>query len=720
MRVADLPLPERLIRHYHGRGIVELYPPQTECIARGVLEGKSLLIAIPTASGKTLIAEMAMHQHAAKGGKSLYIVPLKALASEKFEEFGDKGLRVGLSTGDFDRRDDRLGRNDIIVATSEKVDSLIRNSTPWLREITLLVVDEIHLLDAPGRGPALEMVIAKMRHQKPDLQIIALSATIGNPEELGGWLRAETVVSEWRPVELYQGVYFRGRIQFHGRDRAVETKSRFEDVNLVLDTIKEGGQCLVFVSSRRNAESLAGKVASALGEGSPTLQEWASRLQKMAETEGERRLADCVLNGAAFHHAGLRREARAIVEACFRRGEIKCIVSTPTLAAGLNLPARRVVIRDHHRYQSGEGMVPIPVMEYHQMAGRAGRPHLDPYGEAILIARSREDIPELFRWFIESPPERIRSRCATVWSLCSHILSIIATRFVNDRMGLQAFLQKTFYHHQKGDPELLNAILRDSLEYLLEHEMILTLGGRYVATEFGTLVSRIYLDPRSAELMVGILSRAEAFSTLGFLQMICSTPDMPTLSLRRGDEVLCERAVMSMGDELWVEMPLYGGGGNPESYFRSLKTAMLLYDWVEEAGEAIICERYSVGPGDIHTMVESVAWLIHAAGRLAHMFAKHMFPEIEAMELRIRYGVKRELLPLVRLKGIGRVRARRLFNNGIADISALRAAGIAGVTPILGAGLARQVFSQLDGQEVDEESGGLQTTWEDYPEMRNG
>ena len=145
MLTSTLPIPENLKQHYLGCGITELYPPQAECVQTGMLEGKNLLVSIPTASGKTLIAEMAMHTHISKKGKCLYIVPLKALASEKFDEFGGKGIRIGIATGDFDRRDDALGRNDIIVATSEKVDSLLRNRARWIDEITLLVIDEIHL-----------------------------------------------------------------------------------------------------------------------------------------------------------------------------------------------------------------------------------------------------------------------------------------------------------------------------------------------------------------------------------------------------------------------------------------------------------------------------------------------------------------------------------------------------------------------------------------------
>ncbi len=191
MKVDDLPLSRDLIEQYTSSGIRELYPPQAECVDKGLFEGKNLLVAIPTASGKTLVAEMAMQFHFRKGGKCLCIVPLKALASEKYEEFGGKGAKVGISTGDFDRRDDYLGKNDFIIATSEKVDSLLRNKSFWLNEITLLIIDEVHLIDSPDRGPTLEMVIAKMRLKNPAMQVIALSATIGNPGTLARWLDAE-------------------------------------------------------------------------------------------------------------------------------------------------------------------------------------------------------------------------------------------------------------------------------------------------------------------------------------------------------------------------------------------------------------------------------------------------------------------------------------------------------------------------------------------------
>ena len=697
MLTSVLPIPENLKQHYLASGIVELYPPQADCIQTGMLEGKNLLVSIPTASGKTLIAEMAMHAHIAKKGKCLYIVPLKALASEKFDEFANKGVRVGIATGDFDRRDDSLGRNDIIVATSEKVDSLLRNRTRWIHDITLLVIDEIHLIDSENRGPTLEMVIAKLRFRNPAMQVIGLSATIGNPQMLAGWLGAELVTSIWRPVDLRQGVFWNDRIHFREGDRPVKQVSKnYEDLNLCLDTIAEGGQCLVFVSSRRNAEAFAKRAAGAIKSDDPELKTCADRLSATAETEMAKSLALCVARGSAFHHAGLSREERRIVETGFRKGLIKCISSTPTLAAGLNLPARRVIIRDYLRFVAGVGMQPIPASEYHQMAGRAGRPRLDPYGEAVLIAKDVGQVEELFEWYIEAPAEEVHSKIAEPTALYTHVLSLIASGFAGTRHELTSFMNRSFYVHEHRQGWLMQRAVDSALMFLVDMEMVLEIGEHLGATEFGSLVSRLYIDPRSAAQIVTTLRERTDYADIGLLQLICSTPDMPRLYVRNSDRPQLERIIGEHEEGLWLPMP----PDEDEEYFRAIKTAMLLTDWTDELPDARICERYAVGPGDVYGMVESVNWLLHATTELSRMFAPTFSMQIREYEICMKNGIWRELLPLVKLRGIGRVRARRLFNNNITSPDAVLAAGLESVTRIIGRGIAEQIFAQLKGKKT--------------------
>ena len=199
--------------------IKELRPAQAKAVEKGLLDRKNLLVCTPTASGKTLIAELAALKSIIGGnGKAIYIVPLKALASEKYKDFKkryDNVAKIALSIGDKDSSDSYLVDYDLIITTSEKLDSLIRHHAPWLSLVSTIIIDEIHLLNDPGRGPTLEILITILRQLLKKVQIIGLSATIGNPEELAEWLKAELVIDDWRPVKLHKGVYLDGEIEFY-------------------------------------------------------------------------------------------------------------------------------------------------------------------------------------------------------------------------------------------------------------------------------------------------------------------------------------------------------------------------------------------------------------------------------------------------------------------------------------------------------------------------
>ncbi|MBL7051114.1 DEAD/DEAH box helicase [Candidatus Woesearchaeota archaeon] len=205
-----------------NKDINKLRPSQEKAIKKGLFKGKNLLVCTPTASGKTLIAEMAMlKQLLEKGGKAIYVVPLKALASEKYKDFKKKygGLiKVALSIGDLDSSDTGLYKHDLILTTSEKMDSLIRHKSRWIEDIKVIVVDEIHLLNDPGRGPTLEILLTILK-QMLNAQIIGLSATIGNPQELADWMDAELVIDLWRPVKLRKGIYYGKKIEYEDEEK---------------------------------------------------------------------------------------------------------------------------------------------------------------------------------------------------------------------------------------------------------------------------------------------------------------------------------------------------------------------------------------------------------------------------------------------------------------------------------------------------------------------
>ncbi len=210
-------IPEQLY-NILSKEIDKFRPSQEKAIKAGLFENKNLVICTPTASGKTLIAEMAcVKKILEQYGKAIYIVPLKALAAEKYRDFKTKYgflFKTALSIGDPDSADLYLKDYDMIICTSEKLDSLIRHHTPWLKEIATIIVDEIHLLNDINRGPTLELLLTTLRKLLNKVQIIGLSATIGNPLELAEWLDAGLILDKWRPVPLHKGIYFGGKIEF--------------------------------------------------------------------------------------------------------------------------------------------------------------------------------------------------------------------------------------------------------------------------------------------------------------------------------------------------------------------------------------------------------------------------------------------------------------------------------------------------------------------------
>jgi helicase len=433
MKVSELKIDKRIISILEEQGIDELYPPQEEAIEYA-LQGLNLVMAVPTASGKSLVAYMAALRWALEGSKVLYIVPLRALASEKFEDlkaFRAMGIKVGISMGDYDVADPSLDRFDILVATSEKADSLLRHKVDWLGKLRLFVADEVHLINDPSRGPTLEVILARFKQINPDAQIIALSATIKNSSDLADWLSAVHIQSDWRPVPLKEGIYLGHEIQYI--DNSVQSIEPMRDHvhSLIIDTVKSGNQCLVFVNNRKSTEALAGKVGKHI---SPLLsEEDVEGLRNVSEDILERqseptiigkRLASFITNGAAFHNAGLTNDQRKTVEKAFKDGHIKCIVATPTLAAGINLPARRVIIRDYRRYDPNFGSIPIPNLEIKQMSGRAGRPGYDDVGEAVLYSRSEKEKVFLFENYLLSDTEAITSKLGTEPALRNHLLNL--------------------------------------------------------------------------------------------------------------------------------------------------------------------------------------------------------------------------------------------------------------------------------------------------------
>ncbi|VVB85520.1 ATP-dependent DNA helicase Hel308 [uncultured archaeon] len=721
IKIKDLDMPNVVKDSYINSGITELYPPQASAVEAGLLSGKNIVAAIPTASGKTLLAEFAMLKSVLdknKPGKALYIVPLRALASEKYERFrtfeiikkeNGRGISTGIATGDFDASGDWLGQFDIIVATSEKADSLLRNKTRWLEEITVIIADEIHLIDSPDRGPTLEIVIAKLRQINPDMQIIALSATIGNADEIAKWLNASLVVSDWRPIILKEGVFFGSAINFGDRSqREVREKFRDATISLLADTVVEGGQCLIFESSRKNSEGMAARAGTSIsslltGVTKEKLSLIAAEVRETSEVDTTRKLALCIENGSAFHHAGLISEQRKLIEDGFRNGIIKVISATPTLAAGLNLPARRVIIKGYRRYDANFGLTPIPVLEYKQMAGRAGRPRLDPYGESVLIAKTYDELEELMQHYVLASVEKIWSKLGSENALRTHILSTIATGFAQNMDELLAFMGGTFYSTQQ-EPWSLKAVIEKVIAFLVEKKFVVENHGLF-ATRLGELVSRLYIDPMSASIILEGMEKIEEkgmlYNELTLLHLACKAPDMRNLYLRSNDYEWLSDFVMEHSSEFVQIPPQFKT--DYEWFLSEVKTACVMLDWINEVKEEEIVNKFGIGEGDIRALSETSLWLVHSMAELGKDRKRSCAGKAEELAQRVEYGAAPELLDLIQIRGIGRVRARKLYTAGIRDMETLRAADLNTVSRIIGTKTAvkvlRQIGSTAEGTE---------------------
>jgi len=713
MRIKDLDISQDVVEIFNHDGITELYPPQAQALP-AALDGKNIVLAIPTASGKTLVAYLAILKKVLSGGKALYIVPLRALAREKYDElkkFESLGIRVGMSVGDYDSAGTELELFDIIIATSEKADSLLRHRSHWLNSISIIVADEIHLINDPSRGPTLEVILALFRQINPTAQIIALSATIKNSMELALWLSAEHILSEWRPVELKEGVYFDGNVYF-GDNSVLPLKKGGDPVQtMVSDILAAKSQCLIFVNTRRSAENLSEILADTIA---PTLTdselgglvEGAEKLRtaQLEITTMISRLRDSIKKGSAFHHAGLANSQRKVVEELFREGLIKVLVATPTLAAGINLPARRVIVRDLGRFDTNIGYRPIPVLEIKQMFGRAGRPRYDPVGEAIAIAKGESDKVKIMERYILGEPERIHSKLGMESALRKNILATIASDFIFDNDSLKKFIDNTFFAYQ-GDAWSMDVQLERVSEFLEREGFIILSDGQIEATDLGKRVSRLYIDPVSAVRMKHALSaadeRLEYTTPLSYLHAIAGTPDMFQLYLRENDYKWLEPLAEDHKMEFLIRPDQYES--DYESFLSELKTAWLLWDWISERSEERISLTYNIGPGDIRNRVDTSQWLIYSMSELARMLGfKSQGHGLITLNERLRYGVKDELLQLVGLKGIGRVRARNMFRHKLRTLDDLRAVDLQKLAsvPSIGKIVASRIKEQLGDKSI--------------------
>jgi helicase len=687
-------------------GYKSLYPAQELAISKGLLDGKNILVTTPTSSGKTLIGLMATFNVLLQGKKIVYLSPLRALAQEKFNDFSvfktveataklGRKVKIKISTGDYDSNGANLRDADIIILTNEKMDSIIRHGGNWLKKVGLFIIDEIHLITERERGPTLEMIITKIKNMYHQAQIIALSATISNSDEISGWLGCELVESNWRPVPLSEGVYDYGKVRMNdGTTFSVDFNISSASINLAMQSVKDGGQAIIFAETRRRAISLAVKASNELPKLINFDTNGAKKISDQILKENpeiNKMLGSAISKGVAYHHAGLNGKTREIIEHGFRSGDLKILTATPTLSMGVNLPARRVIIASIFRYDfEYGGSMPLSILEYKQLCGRAGRPKFDKYGEAIIIADSRIDSYELYDHYVLGTSEPIRSQLINEKALRFHLLGIIATSAHITKAKIYDILNKTFLAtHVESD--YIQSKIDQILEYLIDGDLIKFERNFYVASKFGKRISLLYIDPYTAIQFKKDLESHQKMSdhAIEFLKYICDASDFyPKLALRSSDM----KQIIQYPNSSFLDSSIL-------FEISSSRSLLGLLYWIEEASESMLNEKIGIEPGDLYRMTESANWLSYSLYEIAKLLGRtDLLKEIYLFRQRIRYGIKEELIPIIQLEDIGRIRARSLHNAGLINLQKILEIpeNKLAQVPKIGAKLAKQIKNQIN------------------------
>jgi helicase len=502
----------------------------------------------------------------------------------------------------------------------------------------------------------------------------------------------------------------------------IEQKFSNETVNLALDTVKREKQALIFVGSKKGAEKSAEDIALKIRDTSPERESMAHSILSAIPkpTKQCERLARCMRKGIAFHHAGITHKQRDIIEDSFREGKVRIICCTPTLAAGVDLPAFRAIIRDLKRYSSSGwgGMQFIPVLEYLQMAGRAGRPSFDTFGEAICIAQNEGDREKIKERYLYGEPEEIYSKLAVEPVLRTYLLSLIATEFVHSRKDIIGFFSKTFWAYQFRDMDKLAIIIDKMLDLLERYEFIITKPKddftsaadiktddeqKIRPTMLGRRVAQLYIDPITAHHIIKCIRRStdRMIHPFSLLQMVCNTLEMrPLLRVKTKEfDKINEQYTRFESEILQKEPSIYDT--TYDDFLSSVKTSFFMLDWINEKDEEFLYEEYNVRPGETRVKIDRADWLLYSAEELAKLMSFHdIIKHIVRIRFRLKYGVKEELIPLLKLKGIGRVRARKLFNANIRDISGVKRADITTLAQLIGKATAISVKKQV-GEDID-------------------
>lgn len=661
--------------------INEFNPAQKAVIESGYLEDKSnYIISIPTASGKTVLGILPALKTILNGGKAIYAAPLLSIQNEKvkeFKAFEEHGIKVGKHPSN----------SDLSVMVFESFDALTRFSWNVLREVDTLIIDEFHMIGEYSRGPTLESAITRAKIINPSLRIIALSATLKNIDEIEQWLDGKTVEHDYRPVPLNKEVLDAEMFNTKNKNDVI--------VKIVEKAIEDNSQALSFVSTRRFTESLATYVAKKIDkkttkEQKQKFKQVADKLLEVPKKKGSLptttclKLAEAAEKGVVFHHAGLFNEQKEIIEDEFRKGNILMITATPSLMYGVNLPSKYVVIRDHTRWTSN-GPASIPVFDYEQMSGRAGRPQYDDVGYSYLVAKTMDEAFDLEARYVNGEIELTNSKLIdNKDAIYKQIIAQIASSLSKNLDDLNDFFGKTLYGFQmKNNPSMsmfaqdsLNWELESALEFLLQNGIIRATPEGLKTTDFGNLIAKSNYAVETAVKIKEYVSTMEKLNPAEMIYALAETPDLPLISFKGRKSKDPVRDKLSECGLFAVDI------GNPEA------TAVSLIEWIDERNEYEIENAYNVYSASTRRSAYEASRLVKFAKNTLEVLGNYSnLKDMDYLSARLYYGVKEDIIPLVvGVKRLGRKRARLLmktFGDNLSEASEKDLQKVEGIGPKL-------------------------------------
>lgn len=661
--------------------IKEFNPAQKAVIESGYLEDKSnYIISIPTASGKTVLGILPALKTILNGGKAVYAAPLLSIQNEKvkeFKAFEEHGIKVGKHPSN----------SDLSIMVFESFDALTRFSWNVLREVDTLIIDEFHMIGEYSRGPTLESAITRAKIINPSLRIIALSATLKNIDEIEQWLDGKTVEHDYRPVPLNKEVLDAEMFNTKNKNDVI--------VKIVEKAIEDNSQALSFVSTRRFTESLATYVAKKIdkkttNEQKQKFKQVADKLLEVPKKKGSLptttclKLAEAAEKGVVFHHAGLFNEQKEIIEDEFRKGNILMITATPSLMYGVNLPSKYVVIRDHTRWTSN-GPASIPVFDYEQMSGRAGRPQYDDVGYSYLVAKTMDEAFDLEARYVNGEIELTNSKLIdNKDAIYKQIIAQIASSLSKNLDDLNDFFGKTLYGFQmKNNPSMsmfaqdsLNWELESALEFLLQNGIIRATPEGLKTTDFGNLIAKSNYAVETAVKIKEYVSTMEKLNPAEMIYALAETPDLPLISFKGRKSKDPVRDKLSECGLFAVDI------GNPEA------TAVSLIEWIDERNEYEIENAYNVYSASTRRSAYEASRLVKFAKNTLEVLGNYSnLKDMDYLSARLYYGVKEDIIPLVvGVKRLGRKRARLLmktFGDNLSEASEKDLQKVEGIGPKL-------------------------------------